>query len=230
MLSRPAVYFCLLWLSGLLPAASSADVLDGRRVVEVRFQAKGGGEILAPSEDRLAIKANDPYTVRAVRQSIENIYATGRYLQVEVDAQERDGGVALTFLLEPSFFVGAVRMDPVKAPPTDRQLVNSAKLILGEMLTPERLEQARLGVQRLLESSGYHKATVTAKTEPHPETQQADVRFEITPGERARLAEVKIDGELGFPEAQLAGKAGLKPGKILTSGRLQDALLNLRQF
>lgn len=231
MLIRPAVYFCLLCCSGLMIAAApGADALNGRRVVEVRFQAKGGGEISAPSAERVTVKVNEPYAAAAVRQTIENIYATGRYHQVEVDAVDRDGGVALTFVLELNFFVGKVRVDPVEAPPTDRQLVNAAKLVLGEMLTPEKLEQARAGILRLLESSGYHKATVTAKTEPHPETQQSDIHFEVSAGTRARLAEVKIEGELGFPEIELAAKAGLKPGKVLTSGRLQDALLNLRKF
>ena len=224
------MYFCLLLCSGPLLAASGADTLDGRRVVEVRFQAKGGGDIPAPSAERVAVKVNDPYSAAAVRKSIENIYATGRYHQVEVDAQERDGGVALTFLLELNFFVGAVRVDPVDAPPTDRQLVNATKLVLGEMLTPEKLEQARAGILRLLASTGYHKAVVTAKTEPHPETQQTDIHFEVQPGPRARLAELKIEGEMGFPAIQLAAKTGLKPGKVLTSGRVQDALLNLRKF
>src|SRR6185436_11337133 len=98
MLIRPAVYFFLLWCCGLLLAAAGADAQDGRRVVEVRFVAKGGGDIQAPSAQRIAVKLNEPYSAATVRQSIENIYATGRYHQVEVDATERDGGVVLTFL------------------------------------------------------------------------------------------------------------------------------------
>ena len=122
-LIRPAVYFCLLWSSGLLFAAAGADALEGRRVVEVRFQAKGGGEIPAPSPERVAVKVNEPYRAAAVRQSIESIYASGRYHQVEVDAQDRDGGVALTFLLEPNFFAGTVRVDRVDAPPDRKSVV-----------------------------------------------------------------------------------------------------------
>ena len=54
------------------------------------------------AEKLSALKIGAPLAMADLRVSIQRLYATGRYESIEVDAQETDDGVVLTFNTKPA--------------------------------------------------------------------------------------------------------------------------------
>lgn len=213
----------------LLAAPVLADEFQGLPVREIRIQTQA-----ALDEQRLrellAIRDNEPYELDKIRQSIERLYATGRFFDIQVDAERRGDGLTLTFITRENYFVGGVLVQGVPEPPNYGQLVNATKLELGELWTEEKHNRAIEGLRRLLEDNGFYQPRIEPRVELFRQTQQADLYFTVIPGARARIAEMHITGSPGFPPAQVTRAAKLRPGKELTAQRLQNALGRLRRF
>jgi len=103
---------------------------------------------LAPSgtktlADLIPQKTGAPLQRENVRQSIQALHATGRFADIQVEAERTpDGQVALTFRTRSNFFVGEISVDGAPNPPAANQVVNASKLQLGESFTREKLDRA----------------------------------------------------------------------------------------
>jgi outer membrane protein assembly complex protein YaeT len=214
-----------------LPDLGSLNSLAGRRVHDIEFR---GAPPTVDTQRLLSLipqKADQPLDKRKVRGSIQALYATGRFQDIEVVAEPAPRNeLSLVFIAKQNQFVGPV--DVAGAPrhgPTDHQLVNASKLQLGELLTDERLKQAVEGIEKVLELNGFFGATVTPEVTPHADLQQVDVLFRILARPRARVGEIKITGNPGFTSEQISEIAKLRPGDLVTAQSQTRALQRLRK-
>ena len=178
----------------------------------------------------LTQKPGEPFSRDKVRESIQRLYATGRFASIQVDARRENEGAVLTFLTERHYFVGSVLVRDVSPPPTENQLKSATQLRLGQLFTPEEVQSAIEGLRRAFEEEGYFQAQIVPAYQRHPETQQVDITFEVQIGERARLGEVLVTGTLGFPAERLVQQAGWERGKTITSSLVQDGIARIRKF
>ncbi len=197
---------------------------------EIRFDPPALGERF---RDRVTLQPGQDYSAAAVRESIARLYATGRFAEITVDASasaQVGGGLAITFQLQPNFFVGGVTILGVKDHPTPVQTVNASKLQLGEPDTEAKRIAAMEAIGRLMVANGYHRASVGESVTKHSDTQQIDVVFSIAPGKQARIGSVQWNGDPGFPAEKLMAKSGLRPGRPANAPAIQNALQKLRKF
>ncbi|MBI4465135.1 MAG: BamA/TamA family outer membrane protein [Acidobacteria bacterium] len=178
----------------------------------------------------LAQKPGEPFSRDKVRESIQRLYATGRFANIQVDAQQQDGGAVLTFLTESHYFIGSVLVRGVSPPPTENQLHSAAQLPLGQLFGQEEIQPAIEGLRRVLEDEGYFQAQIVPTYQRHPETQQIDIAFDVQLGERAGLGQILVTGTPVFSTEQLAQQAKWERGKTMTSSLVQDGLARLRKF
>ncbi len=110
------------------------------------------------------------------------------------------------------------------------QLGNSTRLSLGEPFEEDMLPEAAENLKQLLRANGYYSAQVQYDTTQRPETGEADIRFHILPGRRARFARPQFEGTLLKSEKSLIRRSGwqrwfgLRGWQELTSARLQRGL------
>ncbi len=227
MLLRPLLG--LLLALCLAAGLAVSDELEGLPVRDIRIQTQAVGDEQRLQE-LLTIKPNDPYGLDKVRQSIERLHATGRFFDIQVDAQRQGNGLILTFITKENYFLAGVFVEGVPGPPSPGQLVSATKLELGDLWTEEKHQRAIEGLRRLLEDNGFYRARIEPRVELRSETQRVDIHFVITPGERARIVEVRLAGEPGFPPEKVKEAARLRPGREFTAQRLQNALTRLRKY
>ena len=218
----------LLFAPLLLAGPGFSDELQGLPVREIRIETQAALD-KQRLQELLAIQRDDVYSVGKVRQSIQRLYATGRFLDIQVDAQRQADGLTLTFITRENYFVGGVFVEGVREPPNRGQLVNATGLQFGELWTDGKHRQAIQGLRRLLEEHGFYQTRIAPRVKLHPEIQQVDIHFEVQAGERARVAQVQVTGAPGFPPEKVLRTAKLKPGQELTPQRLQKALRRLRK-
>src|ERR1019366_9264029 len=165
-----------------------------------------------------------------IRQSIQNLYAVGRFADIRAEAERTpDGQIRLTFVTSPNYFVGEVRVDGNPDRPTTAQLENATKLQLGELFTADKLDRALKGIKQLLEENGYYRVSVAEDVQKHAETQEIGFAFHITPGPQAHVGEVRVTGSPGYPEARVQDVARLHSGDSLSALRVSNALDRLRK-
>src|SRR5579885_3626026 len=104
----------------------------GKRIAVIRFDP--AEQPLEASElfQILPLKSNTPLRLEDVRVSIERLFATGRYEDIQVDVQPAAGNAAdvvVTFLTRAVWFVGHISVDgDISAPPNAGQIANAARL------------------------------------------------------------------------------------------------------
>lgn len=191
--------------------------------------------VLSPADEKdlLAVISQEvgkPLDRELIRRSIEQLYSTGRFADIRAEAQPgNDGGVVLSFVTVPNYFVGDVSVTGNESRPTANQLVSAAKLQLGELFTEQKIDRARDSIQHLMEENGYYKSTLKVEEHKHEDTQQIDILFRIRPAAQAHIGEVIATGEPGYRADEIQDITGMHPGDPATERALTNALSRLRK-
>ena len=241
---RPACLSVLLWLGiGAVfppaafsqqpniagPQGSGLNALNGLNVSEIRIKSEG---VEHPDWllTQLPQKANQPLDKYKVRQSVQVLYDTGRFSEIQVEAERTpEGQVILTFAARENYFVGSIRAEGSPSKPSENQLVNSSKLTLGELFTDEKVQTGLEHMKRTLEENGYYQARIQPFYEWDSPNQQVKVLFSVNRGRSARVGTITVTGDSGLDAAQVGDIAHLRPGAQVTAGRLNSALRRLRK-
>jgi len=219
-----------------VPAAAQMAAFEGKRIVTIQFdpvkQPLEGSDI----ERILPLKSGQPLTAENVRASIERLFATGCYADIQVDAEAHGDGVVVRFLTKNSWFIGHVFVTgAVSSPPNAAQLANAAQLELGQPYTRKNLDEALANQRRLLESNGLYDATIQPVIRWNDDYQQVEVHFEISSGRRARFTTPVLNGDLEMPAARIMKAAKFRrwiihTWKPVTDARVRDALETIRSL
>jgi outer membrane protein assembly factor BamA len=172
------------------------------------------------------LKVGDPLTREALHDAMQALFATGRFSDIQAEADRAETtGVRLRFLTTANFFVGMVSVEGVSTNPSANQLVSATRLQLGELYTPEKLEHALAGIQRVLEENGFHQSKVTS-SEQRDETQhQVNMTFRVVSGPRAVVGQITLDGDAGYSPAEIQEIAHLHPGESAAAIRSKTVCL-----
>src|ERR1051325_9572669 len=178
---RSRFFVAFLGFINILAVPGFAQQLpEGRTVISIRQQPENSAsQVLDSAEfsELVLQKVGQPYHADLIRDSISRLYQTGRFADIRVDATEQESGVAVTFLTYARYFIGAVQVSGVPAPPTEGALRSATALQLGQPFSEQDLDAVVTQLKRLLEDEGYFQTSISHRTEPHPSTQQVDVYF-----------------------------------------------------
>jgi outer membrane protein assembly complex protein YaeT len=224
------------FLAVAAPAAAQIAAFEGKRIVTIQFDPVK--QPLEPSdiERILPLKTGQPLTAENVRASIERLFATGCYADIQVDAEPNGDGVVVRFLTKNSWFIGHVFVTgAINSPPNAGQLTNAAQLELGQPYTQKDLDSAMASQRRLLESNGLYNSTIQPVIRWDNNYQQVEVHFEIASGSRARFTTPVLNGDLQMPAERIIKGAKFRrwlihTWKPVTDSRLRDALDTIRSL
>ncbi len=206
---------------------------EGKPVAEIRFSPPNQPYPREYLIEILPVKVNEPLRLSQVRAAIERLWATGRYADIQVGAEMRDGGVVLTFGTENNFFVGRVTARGVPEPPNPGALVNSTRLELGTRFFQPTLDTAVENIRQVLQGNGFFQSRIEPKFDHDPKTQQVHVRFEIASGERAEYTTPVITGNPEREPREIIKETRWKSRffgwKEVTESRTQEGLERVRK-
>jgi outer membrane protein assembly complex protein YaeT len=175
-------------------------------------------------------KAGEPLDKYKVRESVQALYNTGRFANIEVEAERNaKGEIALVFRAVQSYFFGSIRVEGSADQPTGTQLANASKLVLGERFTEARIHAGIEGMQHILRENGYYEARIQAAYEWDPPNQQVKALFTVDRGPRAKVGVVSLTGTPDLQIQQFLDAAGLHPGDPVSAAHITRALKRLRK-
>jgi outer membrane protein insertion porin family len=215
------------------PAVAIEDAMAqyrGLTVAEIRWPNIPSAVNQKRWLELIPLQVGKPLDRELIRESIHRLHATGRFADIRVEAERTpDGQVSVSFFTTPNYFVGGIDVEGVPNRPTAGQVVNASKFQLGDLFTPDQIERAVNNIKQLMQENGYYRSTVNAQQRRYPERQQIDILFKINPGPQARVGNVNVTGNPGYPQGQIQDIAKMPPGDPVSVQRVSNALDRLRK-
>ncbi|HEX4134903.1 MAG TPA: POTRA domain-containing protein [Bryobacteraceae bacterium] len=208
---------------------------EGRRIAGIAFDPPTQPLDASELREILPVKTGQNYSSANIRAAIERLYATGRYADIQVDADGAVDGVTVTFLTKNSWFIGDVNAsEDIAEPPNAGQIVNASRLQLGDPFDMTQIPAAVENIRKLLVQNGYFEPKIDPHFEYEDRYQQVNITFAIKTGKRARFETPKIDGDTTVLSADAITKATrwrrfLLPGyRGITQNRTRSGIDNIR--
>ncbi|MBK9375801.1 MAG: BamA/TamA family outer membrane protein [Holophagales bacterium] len=217
---KAAVVLALLLVLPAVPAAA-AESLWGRTIEGLTF--RGDAPIEEESFGRLVdLGPGARLTERAVHTSLRNLFATGRFADLSVEAAPTQDGVAVTIVFSAATRVAKITVSG-RGIPAKGRVVDAIGTRPRDPWSPDRGVAATRAALRVLEERGYFEAGVTPRVEPGPDDTSVNVTFEVTPGRPAAPAPAAFSGDLGplSPE-DLRRKGKLRRQRVFREAVARD--------
>jgi outer membrane protein insertion porin family len=174
------------------PQASAAAYI-GKPVVELRLVSEA-----RPTEDPALLalvetRVGQTLSMTAVRASITHLFGLGRFQDVQVDAVDVPGGVALRYDLVPLHSVQRVDFRGA-AGLSERLLRQTMTNRFGASPPVGRAPEIARTLEQLYQTHGYLRATVRPRAIELHDPDRTVLEFDIVAGTQARIGTVAIDG------------------------------------
>ncbi|MGP8243994.1 MAG: POTRA domain-containing protein [Bryobacteraceae bacterium] len=215
-------------------ATAQIAAFEGKRIAAIQFVPEEQPLEASDIHRILPLKSGEPLTAESVDASIDRLFATGCYADIQVDAEAQGDEVIVRFLTRQSWFTGHVFVTgAVSSPPNAVELTNAAQLDLGQPYTAKNLDSALENQRRLLESNGLYDSSIQPVLRWNNEHQQVEVHFEIASGRRARFTRPVLNGDLQMPAERIIKATRFQrwiihTWKPATDARLREGLDGIR--
>jgi outer membrane protein assembly complex protein YaeT len=193
-------------------------------VVEVRLQSNGV-ELRDPMLHQIIeTRVGMPLTMADVRESMAHLFGLGLYQDVQVDATRASNGVVLSYNLIPAYRVRRIVFEGAIALPENelRRVVIERH---GASPSLTRSHQAVATLQTLYRDHGYPRAEIAVRAEAVPDASNASMVFTISPGTRARVGAIDVQGSPREPVPRLLAALQLRVGDAYDAIALDQRLL-----
>ncbi len=205
------------------PAPNAVLQWTGLPVRRISFEGVPAAR-LAPLAGRLPLaegKLLDPEDVKA---SLRQLFATGLYDDIAVEATREADGVALVFAGRPRTFIGTVGVYGAVGATMNTQLSRASQLNPGTRLTQDKLNRALEQMRTTLAENGYHQPVIDPTLTPHPADQLIDITFHVTSGPQARVGKIAVMGDSGIGLEEFRHYAHLRTGTHVDHDTINRAL------
>lgn len=236
-------------LAGLAPALvptfgqdTSTARWEGRPISRIEFDPPQQPLALDELNRLLPLKEGSTLQLDQVRDTIQKLYSTGRFSDISIDVNPDDAsqggaGVILRISTELNYFISGVNIAGESEPPNRNQLITASKLELGSLFLESDLDQAVENMQEKLRVNGLYNGTIQSRVDRRPETEEANVYFELDPGSRAHFDGINLGGQFNQSKESVIHTTGWHrdfgpiplPGwREVTENRVQTGLERLR--
>jgi outer membrane protein assembly factor BamA len=183
-----------------------------------------------PLPEGLAKLIGTPLTQESLSRGLRQVFATGLFETVEVEAVREPNGVSLIFKGAPRMFVGTVSVVGAKGATINTQLERATRLQAGTRFTEARLKQAFDQIRQALADNGFHEPIVTDTITPRPNEQLVDIAFKVVSGPQARVGAIQVTGEPGMSVDEFRRHAHLRPGARIDHDTANRALNGVLKY
>lgn len=217
------------WTTAGRSAMQGESPIEGQRVTAVRVLDEAGRPVKNPLP-ALQLATGQPFDFAAERESIRELYRLGDFSDIRVSATPNAQGVEVDFVVQRNYYNNVVRVEGLKAPPSESAALAALRLNLGEPYHESALID---GVQRLqgaLRTDGLYLANIKWTVGPHSDTRQMDVTVTVDQGPRARIGAIAVENRTPYSDAVLVRRSKMGVKSELTSAGIQRNTQKLKNY
>jgi outer membrane protein insertion porin family len=203
--------------------------LEGQPVAEVHV-VDDTGHAIPEKIPALPLKAGEPFTFEAERESLRRLYAMGDFADIRATASRGPFGLDIDFVVQRNYYDNVVRVEGLKPPPTESVALAAMRLSLGDPFRQSALEEAIGRLKGVLQDNGFYQPKIIWSLEGHSDTRQMDVAVVVDPGLRARIGKIAVHNQTPYTNAILLRRSGLSQKTPLTLEALSRSSQRLKKF
>ena len=214
-----------------LPAVTAVNTTaaDDAPIAQINFRADAGFDTGLVARE-VTLDVGERVTIRDLQTSIKNLFATGNFRDVRVDAARTSAGVVLTFSLFLHY-----RVDDIEIAGIGRSERTRARRELtvraGEVLSLNSVDDSAAAIEEVLRQHGYLEATVDPETNFDRAHNEADVVFNVTPGPVATISSVVLEGNTApFTQQDLLERMKRRQGRTFNLLDARDDASRMKNF
>ncbi|HEY2821130.1 MAG TPA: POTRA domain-containing protein [Candidatus Acidoferrum sp.] len=197
-----------------------------------------------PSEDVEKLRGliqqeqGKPFSIEAVRASVNALRETGKFKTVQVNIQFTPDGLRVLFLLPPVYKVGLITFPGAKKSASYTQMLQAVNIPLDAPFVQDELSDKEDALRKYFANQGYFAASVSASTNVDDAHRIVNVAFECDMQKRAKVGGVNIQGvtpeeaaDIQHTLTSLSAKisfTSLKPGVAYSRTRIDKSLDRLQ--
>ncbi|MDX6406804.1 MAG: outer membrane protein insertion porin family [Blastocatellia bacterium] len=217
---------------------------EGRPISSVEVVLEGSPPDVddqAEFQTLLKIVAGTEYAAVNARQSLHELFASGRIAAARIEIVEvqpgsgRNSPIRVRFIVQRQIVIAGVtlRIAPTPGTPIARDEIRARLNLLepGRRFSVQAIERNADEIQVYLRDRGYYNATVEHTEEPDPSDATGARRvvvYTITPGVQAHVGQFLIDIP-GFDVNTVRPSLKLQPGAAFTRDLLGEDLNRIKQ-
>ncbi|MBI3811937.1 MAG: outer membrane protein assembly factor BamA [Nitrospirae bacterium] len=236
---RPGPFFLVLcfwvlvsWtlLSAGRPAVAVAQSFEGEPIISLEVNSRVGVTLEVISR-LTGIRTGIPYSGKAVRQSLDSLYATGLFTDVVVDVSPIEGGVAVVYQFAEKAILSDLRIEhEFFGSFVFWNLREALGLTIGEEFTEERWKNSIARLVNFLHRQGYLRAKLDTDVSQIPGTNQVKVKVKVNEGSRATIRETKFTGDTVYSNLRLWSQIRSNRPEFYRADTLEEDLTRLENF
>src|SRR6266403_191964 len=210
---------------------------EGRNVSQVEI-AKSPVMNVEAFRPLIKLQPGKPFSMAAIHDSVAALQKTALFSQVQVKVEPEQSGVHVTFLLQPSFYVGMVYFPGAKAFSYTRML-QAVNIPEQTPFVDDLVTKGKDALLQLFQNDGYFEAKINPETQRDEKHLIVNLIYHCTLGKRAKIGELTFQGATPKEETELRAalnslwaklKGGsLRRGQPYTQARLTKSLDYLRR-
>jgi outer membrane protein insertion porin family len=183
--------------------------LEGRSVREVVYVPSRQPLVAEDLSALQRLRAGSPYSSKDVAETIDRLFATGAYADIQVDVDPQPDGLTVKFLTKSAPFVGHVGVSgEVSDPPSRSSIASAAHFRVGTPFDEGALDAAEKNIRALFTSNGLYGADVSLEKTFDSETALVDITIRVKPGKRARYDTPTILGQAKLADSTIIRATG----------------------
>ncbi len=201
--------FCAGLFAAQAEQSANNEEFWGKPVVSVSYAPAQQPADQRDLKSMQLIQVGEPLDSHQVAGTIDRLFASGLYDDIQVSAVPSGNGVAVRFITHARRFIGHVgARGKISDPPSRAVLLSDAQLNLGTKFDEETLETARRTIEEEMRDNGLYQAKVGVATIEDPETHQVTIRFLVDAGKRAHYEMPSIHGDTKLPNETIVRATG----------------------
>jgi outer membrane protein insertion porin family len=195
---------CWLFLSLLLflPApqvrAQQAQLdtyaeFEGKNVSRVDISIRSEMDV-EPFRKLIAQKAEQPFSMSAIRESVTALNQTKLFSQVQVKITPEQVGLSVLFILQPAYYVGIISFPGATKRFSYTQLLQAVNIPEQSPFTQDLLPQGEEALRNFFRRNGYFTASAEARSEPDESHRIVNLVFNVDLGRNASIGTLDFTG------------------------------------
>jgi len=181
----------LLTMAVAMPAQQPPQLMPK---VVLRIDGREASPAGVPYGKLLVAREGEPFDRQKIRNSIENLYKTGLFADIEARFEtDASNQARILFVCTRKWRIGSLRFSPVPGIPRQQLEAAAGLLKSDEPFRADRLPKASDDLKRLLRLHGYFSPQIDIRTQEDSRNAQVDLRFEIASGNPCRVRELQLD-------------------------------------
>ena len=192
---------------------SSYEGLEGRPVSKVDISATSAMDAES-FRALLALTAGEPFSIQAMRDSVNALQKTRLFSQVQVSVEPQRDGLQVLFILQPTLYVGMVYFPGATKTFSYARLWQAVNLPDQTPFVDDLLPKGKAALLHLFQTDGFFIATVEPETHRDDPRHVIDITFLCQLGPRAKIGTVTLQGVSGETAGNLLNSADSWKAKL----------------